>query len=128
MGTRSLTTIYDGKDAIVTMYLQFDGYISGHGKALAEWLYPFVMVNGFSGNPQLGDVANGAGCLAAQMISRFKTRVGGCYLCKPETSDVCEEYTYLIYVNGTEITLEVLEGDMVIFIGSVTDFYDFASN
>ena len=69
MGTRSLTFVYEGEKPIVNMYRQFDGYPSGHGAELAEFLTSFdEVVNGLP----VGDnrrLANGMGCLAAQMIA-----------------------------------------------------------
>ena len=41
MGTRSLTFVYEGEKPIVNMYRQFDGYPSGHGAELAEFLNSF---------------------------------------------------------------------------------------
>lgn len=47
MGTRSLTFVYDEDgEKIVNMYRQMDGYPSGHGLELAEFLEPITMVNG----------------------------------------------------------------------------------
>ena len=71
MGTRSLTFVYDGKEPMINMYRQYDGYPSGHGSNLAEFLNSFdAIVNGIS----VGDnrkIANGMGCLAAQLIAHF---------------------------------------------------------
>ena len=62
MGTRSLTFVYDGNKPLINMYRQFDGYPSGHGTELAEFLNSFdEVVNGLP----LGDnrkLANGMGC------------------------------------------------------------------
>ena len=98
MGTRSLTHINDeeGK-TLLTFYRQFDGYFSGHGKELAEFLKPFVIVNGF----QPGDkrkIANGVGCLAAQIIAHFKNdnEVGGIYIELPGSKDHGEEFVYTV--------------------------------
>jgi len=39
MGTRSLTYVYDNDDdAVVCMYRQFDGYVSGPAKLLTVWV------------------------------------------------------------------------------------------
>lgn len=47
MGTRSLTFMSDEcGDVLVCMYRQFDGYMSGHGVELAEFLAGFPIVNG----------------------------------------------------------------------------------
>jgi hypothetical protein len=78
MGTRSLTYVYSDKTPVVCMYRQFDGYPSGHGAELSEFLNGFEIVNGFAAvKPKL---ANSMGCLAAQMIAHFKVGVGGFYL------------------------------------------------
>ena len=64
MGTRSLTFVYekygDKQMPIINMYRQFDGYPSGHGAELAEFLDGFRIVNGYSGDPV--KTANGMSC------------------------------------------------------------------
>lgn len=76
MGTRSLTFVYEGEETIINMYRQYDGYPSGHGLELAEFLSQFTMVNGLGIN-ETRKVANGMGCLAAQLVHNFKGSVGG---------------------------------------------------
>ena len=51
MGTRSLTTFIDNdtKEEIVVMYRQFDGYPSGHGRDLINFLDGIKVVNGIPG-------------------------------------------------------------------------------
>ena len=45
MGTRSLTYVYDdNNDPIICMYRQFDGYPTGHGSELADFLTPFKII------------------------------------------------------------------------------------
>lgn len=48
MGTRSLTFVHDGDAAkpLTCMYRQYDGYPSGHGLELQQFLAPFKVVNG----------------------------------------------------------------------------------
>jgi hypothetical protein len=99
MGTRSLTFVYDDTRRVVCMYRQFDGYPSGHGRELATFLAGFdAVVNGL----RVGEtrkVANGMGCLAAQMVANFKVSSGGFYLYPTDTSDVGEEYEYHVYAD-----------------------------
>ena len=47
MGTRSLTTFLeeDGTE-IAVLYRQMDGYPTGHGQDLKDFLLPFTVVNG----------------------------------------------------------------------------------
>ena len=99
MGTRSLTIMYDtpyrgtrGRE-IAVMYRQMDGYPTGHGQALKDFLAPFVIVNGYDSS--MGPVlANGGACLAAQIIAHFKEGVGNFYLHPAGTRDAGEEYIY----------------------------------
>lgn len=98
MGTRSRTHLVDEKGTrVMSLYRQFDGYPSGHGKELAEFLAPFVIVNGYRPS-DTRIIANGAGCLGAQMISFFKKGVGGFYLTPPNVELGWEDYEYEVRV------------------------------
>jgi hypothetical protein len=109
MGTRSLTIFKetDGKE-ICVMYRQFDGYLDGHGKELCEFLAGIKMVNGISG--ERTKIANGMGCLTAQVIAKFKMEAGGFYIHPAGTRDAGEDYTYFVSgKEGEEPTIEVFE-------------------
>jgi hypothetical protein len=101
------------------MYRQFDGYPSGHGQELANFLLSGELVNGFS--DENAKVFNGMGCLAAQMIVNFKKSVGGFYIYPIESNSCWQEYEYHIY----EDTVVVKNPDEVIFNGTWKKFYDF---
>jgi hypothetical protein len=110
MSTRSLTHIHEGKSKtpFVTIYRQCDGYPEGIGRELAEFLNGFTIVNGLGG--QKGKIANGAGCLAAQLIKHFKGGPGNVYIYKAGSKDCWEAYTYRIRVEADKpITMEVYE-------------------
>lgn len=98
MGTRSLTFVYDGKEPIINMYRQYDGYPTGHGAELAEFLAPFHLVNGLGMN-ESRKVANGMGCLAAQLVANFKESAGGFYLYPTSAVDCGQDYEYHIFDN-----------------------------
>jgi hypothetical protein len=123
MGTRSLTYIYDNNDApIMCLYGQWDGYISGHGTELAKFLNSFdAIVNGL----RVGDtrrVANGTGCLAAQLVANFKTEAGAFYLYPPVIGQDCgQEYEYHIY----EDRIVAQDCSRVLFDGTWFDFQEF---
>ena len=51
MGTRSLTYVFDGDQPILCLYRQYDGYVAGHGREVAEFLRGNQVVNGLSLNP-----------------------------------------------------------------------------
>lgn len=126
MGTRSLTVVvdsgWDKSKEICVLYRQFDGYPSAHGAELKSFLDGFEICNGIGARkPKL---ANGAGCLAAQLIKHFKDDVGGFYLHAAGERDCGEEYVYIVTVGkpGEEIQLEVIGYDKTIFKGAVSAF------
>ena len=122
MGTRSLTYVYVEDTPIMCMYRQFDGYPSGHGVELAEFLTQIEMGNGISGEPELFSFANGMGCLAAQMIVNFKKSPGGLYIYPVELNQACwQEYEYHVY----EKKVVVKNPTEVIFEGSYDKFMSF---
>lgn len=90
------------------MYRQYDGYPSGHGKELAEFLSGHAVVNGYRDKGAL--VFNGPDCLSAAVVAHFKSGVGDIYLMRADTRDAGEEYRYSIGVDGPAITVKVEAG------------------
>ena len=131
MGTRSLTYIeenYGPEDEnngenILCMYRQYDGYMSGHGHDLAHFLEDFKIVNGLGLRDDKIRVANGMGCLAAQLIAHFKDRPGDIYIYHPDAKDCGEEFTYTIYENKGKVCIRAYNvwGKKGIFAGSPED-------
>ena len=105
MGTRALTFVYDGSTPIINMYRQYDGYPSGHGLELAEFLTQGRLVNGLSGKNET--VFNGMGCLAAAMIANFKQSAGGFYIYSVESTECGQDYEYHVYQVGDDIRVRV---------------------
>ena len=108
MGTRSTYRIIEQftdektnkviNQEICLMYRQFDGYPSGHPCETAEWLSTGKVVNGFS-SKETELIFNGAGCLAAQLVAKYKTEPGGTYLNPLKHRGKCwEDYLYDIIV------------------------------
>ena len=120
MGTRCLTYVYEVNDPIVCLYRQFDGYPSGHGAELGDFLKGIQLGNGIAGKPEMGTFANGMGCLAAQLIAHFKKSVGGFYI-HAITDSVGVDYEYHVYANK----VVVKNPDEVVFSGSRKDFVKF---
>ena len=121
MGTRCLTFVYDGGTPVINMYRQFDGYPSGHGAELAEFLSGFEIVNGFGKvKPKL---ANGMGCLAAQLIAHFKQSVGGFYIHPVTDTDCWQDYEYHVHKEN----VVVKNPTEVIFDGSWVDFFNWCN-
>ena len=136
MGTRCLTFVYDGDEKIINMYRQFDGYPTGHGQELAQFLNSGDMTNGLT----FGDTGikfNGAGCLAAQLVGYFKQEAGQFYLHPVTALDCGQDFEYHVHVNGDDISIRVMscgvnffgfsQGDVHerIFDGNLAEFTEF---
>ena len=127
MGTRSLTYVYDDNTPVVCMYRQFDGYPSGHGMELADFLNSGKLVNGFRSEDT--NVFNGMCCLAAQMVAHFKKGPGGIYLMAPTPdSDHGQEYEYHVRLEGTQLRIEVRDPAERIFLGTLEEFTTFCKD
>ena len=135
MGTRSLTKVietYKDKDNkskkqnIVCMYRQMDGYPSGHGQELSDFLIGMHITNGIR-SMENRKTANGMGCLSAQMISHFKTDVGQIYMLNGESRRDWEDYEYIIEGNATEQLIVRINNyeDKEIFRGTISEFKEF---
>jgi len=137
MGTRSLTFVYDGERPIINLYRQYDGYPTGHGRELAEFLEGYTIVNGL-GEKRVR-IANGMGCLAAQLIAHFKTEAGQFYLHSPEQKECGQDYEYHVYRKDNELRVAVTDRgcnffgltqsdvNESIFDGPVADFIRFCT-
>ena len=119
MGTRSLTFVYDGNVPVINIYRQFDGYPSGHGHELAQFLNSKTLVNGYG--EQNSAEANGMGCLAAQLIVQLKHGVGGIYIHPVTSTDCGQDYEYHVYENN----VIVKDPTEVIFEGTWKQFAQF---
>jgi len=123
MGTRSVTHVYDESGAlIISMYRQYDGYPTGMGQDLKDFLDGIVIVNGL----MLGDTrrtANGMGCLAAQIVANFKTEPGEFYLYPPDPElDAGQEFEYFISLRHDKLWLRVIGNEgSVIYNGAIED-------
>jgi hypothetical protein len=135
MGTRSTYRVieqYKNEDGsiennnLVLVYRQYDGYPTGHPLETAEWLATAKVVNGL-GMSETQLVFNGAGCLAAQLIAKFKDGPGGTYVHNLESRGECwEDYLYDIIVTEDR-TIEYVcydnnEDKTEIFRGTPSDF------
>lgn len=125
MGTRSLTVFVDEwvnpktkkihERELVVLYRQMDGYPTGHGADLKDFLSGMEIVDGLGGNQT--KVANGMGCLAAQVIGHFKDgKPGNFYVHAAKERDCGEEYIYVLRPgkNG-KIRMQVYAGCITMF-------------
>jgi len=123
MGTRSITVVRDDEgNKIIEMYKQYDGYPSGMGMELMNFLKGGVVVNGYSTSSDNVRQFNGMECLAAQLVAHFKEGVGGIYLHAPtprhESMYYADRYgvDYVYFIN-TDLSIECRDahtGDLII--------------
>jgi len=109
MGTRSTVKFYsefDSEEPVLSVYQQFDGYISGAGHDLANFLKNKTVINGISNQTMQGGFANGMGCLAAQFVVEKKTKIGGFYL---TTSNDSQDYNYEVRLIDNKLIIKVDE-------------------
>ena len=81
------------------IYHHYDGYPEYLGVKLAKFLEGYYITNGLAGKIN-GKIANGMGCLAAQLIANMKTEPGNVYLSNPKWNDDAtgwEDWTYYIW-------------------------------
>jgi len=144
MGTRSLTFVYEKygelQKPVVNMYRQFDGYPTGHGAELAEFLNGGRMVNGLAQTKTAEEVVfNGMGCLAASMVAHFKQSPGGFYIHPTDVADCGQDYEYHVY-DKDGLYIEVYdcgcnffgmssgEEGKLVFKGNLKEFTKFCSD
>jgi hypothetical protein len=128
MATRALINFVDREDGVsfsehpgvdkihVQIYNHYDGYPSGLGVTLADYLQDFTVVNGLSTGQE--KVANGIGCLAAQTVKYLKDEPGQIYLHKPGKRD-WEDYEYFVWCKeGHGVWISIFDyNDNCIFVG-----------
>ena len=109
MGTRSLTVFndtYENKE-ICVLYRQYDGYPEGHGTDLLNFLKDMKVVNGINSENEKWKISNGMDCLAAQIVSHFKSGPGYFYINRADTRDVGEEFIYTLYYKNNDLHIKV---------------------
>jgi hypothetical protein len=105
---RSFSKMLKPSDIYVQIRKHYDGYQSGLGVTLANYLQGYDIRNGIPSKYQ-GPIANGIGCLAAQLISYLKQEPGDVYV-QPPVDLGLEDYVYYIWVKeGSRIMISIFE-------------------
>ena len=90
---------------------------------LAQFLDGFTIVNGFG--ERRSKLANGMGCLAAQIVANFKTEVGNFYLYPISAKDCGQDYEYHVYKD--KVIVKSYNGNQL-FSGSWAAFKEFCAS
>lgn len=139
MGTRSLTVFVESFEDEKTkkrvekefgvLYRQMDGYPTGHGRDLKEFLSGFVLRNGIPVGKELPEkFANGMTCLACQVIGYLKDgKPGNFYLYPAKTRNCWEDYIYTLTEREGKVWFKVQRVGLknrkkTLFEGFVEDF------
>ena len=130
MATRAIIRIAEREDGVsfsehpeqvrAQIYHHYDGYPEYLGCNLAEFLCDFRVVNGLPTNYfENIKVANGMGCLTAQLIAALKEESGNVYVDYPDTDRDDVEFTYYIWgCVGKDIWMSIFDlHDNCIFVG-----------
>ena len=139
MGTRStyrvIETFKNDKGRKVqtpffSLYVQYDGYPDGHPLDTAHWLSGGRVVNGIPYMEKEELIFNGAGCLAAQLVAKFKDGPGGAYIQPLKVrGNSWENYLYDIVVDFDTkdikfIAYENHDKPKKFFEGTPLEFYE----
>ena len=130
MATRAIIRIAEREDGVsfsehpekvrAQIYHHYDGYPEYLGCNLAEFLCDFRVVNGLPTN-YFEDIkiANGMGCLTAQLIAGLKEEAGNVYVDYSDTDRDDVEFTYYIWgCVGKDIWMSIFDlHDNCIFVG-----------
>ena len=102
----------------VQIYNHYDSYPEGLGLDLAKFTRDFRVVNGL-GSDLPDKIANGMGCLAAQLVANMKDGPGNVYVEKPRKARFMIDYTYYVWVaDNKSIYISVFDyDDNCIFVG-----------
>jgi hypothetical protein len=141
MGTRSLTHFYEkpreagaASTPLLTLYRQYDGYLSGHGALISETFKGRRLTNGYSdAQIDVNGMTNAAVILiGAYYIERNQggtpIRCGDLYITGAGASNEGEEYTYHLYPNQKEDSFHLMvehgyaDVKTTIFDGPLDDF------
>ena len=101
---------------IVDIYHHWDGYPEGVGVTLASYLDDMKIVNGLGRDDT--NVANGLGCLAAQLIAEIKDGPGNVSIIGPDESYGYIEFEYYIWgIEYKDIWISIFNDGDCIFVG-----------
>lgn len=114
------------------LYKHWDGYINMFGINLLKYLSNiniFNNTNNFNNVNKNINVANGVGCLFAQIIAHYKITPGDFYITAPVDDDYMD-FKYYIDVDeyNKEIGIKIKIANKVVYNGNIYDAINFIEN
>lgn len=122
MGTRSITHIHEMRDdqwigneekIVCSFFRHWDGYPSGHGQDLADWLKDKGLKNGIGSDFVKGKHFNRSGSMAIHLCAQID-EISGCEIIPTgSTTGDYIDYTYHIYFRDDEFYIGIGGADPV---------------
>ena len=101
MATRASVIFKEEGEPMFAMYKHWDGYPEGFGEKLKKIIAKGKLINGLEGEPKLGEVFNGVGCMFATIIAKLKSEPGDVYICHiDQVGNHGEDYIYEVNEKG----------------------------
>ncbi|PCI19445.1 hypothetical protein COB64_03880 [Candidatus Wolfebacteria bacterium] len=94
------------RNILVNIYTQMDGYIEEHGRYLAEFLKDFRIEEDCHPSEDI-KVADGACCLAVQILVHLQKWKGYIYLLPFDVDECGQRYEYYITVDEDIMTIDM---------------------
>ncbi len=113
MSTRSLTYIHQmtdqyikGEKLVCVFYRHSDGYPTGHGQDLADWLKDKKLTNGIKFGADMTNVFNRAGAMAVQLAYHIQKNTS-VELIYGDNFDAGQDHDYHIYFRNDEFYIQI---------------------
>jgi|21_taG_2_1085346.scaffolds.fasta_scaffold02924_6 hypothetical protein len=116
MGTRSVTYIHEmeslDEGVVCGFYRHFDGYPSGHGQDMANWLKDKKLVNGIGSDFDPSYMFNRAGAMSVKFVNHIQN-VAGAEMIFERDADVGQDCTYHIWYRNDKFWIQIDDGNLI---------------
>lgn len=110
MSTRSVTYIHEidslGQEIVCGFYRHSDGYPSGHGQDLADWLKGKKVVNGIGGDFNKSYMFNRCGTMSVQLCAHIQ-EISGCEMIFQKDYDAGQDHDYHVFYMNDNFYIKV---------------------
>lgn len=112
MGTRSITHVHqmesmeNGENVVCSFFRHWDGYPTGHGQDLANWLKGKKLTNGIGADFDPNTMFNRAGTMAIKLANHIQD-LSGAEMIPTGGDDMWEDFTYDIYYRDDEFLIGI---------------------